>query len=291
MVCSLCGGSTAVAFTATDRNREVSRVRFAYERCGSCGTIALANVPADLSRYYPADYYLLNDPAELRHRAPIERAKLAFVREYVSDGTLIEIGPGDGGFATLARDAGFSVIVIEMDRAAAEALGESGGISAICSDAPAEALATAATADVIAMWHVLEHVARPGELIDAAAAQLRRGGALVVATPNVQSLQFRLVGHRWAHVDAPRHLHLVPHEALRVRAAAAGLREVHVTTSDRAGLRHNRFGWHYSLLPRPATQARAPWTQLPALGIELLVAPVERRGLHGSTYTAVFVKD
>ncbi|HWF51692.1 MAG TPA: hypothetical protein VG294_13725 [Solirubrobacteraceae bacterium] len=53
MTCPLCGGSTEAAFTTTDRNRALTRERFEYRRCVACGTYFLANVPADLSAYYP----------------------------------------------------------------------------------------------------------------------------------------------------------------------------------------------------------------------------------------------
>ena len=57
MSCRLCGAQTEAGFTTTDRNRACSRERFEYRCCTACGSYLLANVPADLGRYYPADYY------------------------------------------------------------------------------------------------------------------------------------------------------------------------------------------------------------------------------------------
>ena len=50
-----------------------------------------------------------------------------------------------------------------------------------------------------------------------------------------RSLQFRLLRARWAHLDAPRHLCLVPPDAL-VRREQLGMRSVAMTTNDPYGV-------------------------------------------------------
>ena len=47
-----------------------------------------------------------------------------------------------------------------------------------------------------------------------AALRLRPGGALIVAAPNAASLQARVFGDRWFHLDLPRHLVHLPAKAL-----------------------------------------------------------------------------
>jgi SAM-dependent methyltransferase len=140
---------------------------------------------------------------------------------------------------------------------------------------------------VIALWHVLEHVRRPWALLDAAAANLEPGGVLVIATPNPRSFGLRALGPRWPHVDAPRHLFLVDHEALVARAAAAGLDPVALTTVDQGGLHWNAFAWHYALR-RPGIGAIGDHlAQLAGRAVARLLAPVERRGMRGAAYTIV----
>jgi SAM-dependent methyltransferase len=54
-----------------------------------------------------------------------------------------------------------------------------------------------ASFDVVAMFHVLEHVASPKELCRESLRVLRPGGVLCIETPNVDSRWFRVLGRRW----------------------------------------------------------------------------------------------
>ena len=65
--------------------------------------------------------------------------------------------------------------------------------------------------DVITMWHVLEHLPDPFAAVRHAAELLRPGGRLVISVPNIASLQARIGGDRWFHLDLPRHrMHFTP---------------------------------------------------------------------------------
>lgn len=290
--CPLCGGTAALAFTARDRNRELSDQPFRYRRCETCGAYSLIDIPADLGHFYPSEYYELPYPAQLEALAPNQGHKLDLLRRVAAPpGRLVEIGPGSGAFAYAARRAGYDVTAIEMDERVCAHLRDTIGIAAVQSARPEEAMGGLPPSRAIAMWHVIEHVPEPWALLDAVAAGLEPGGVLAVATPNPDSLQFRLLGARWAHVDAPRHLFLLPLDALRKRAEAAGLRLVKVTTSDPDGRHWNRFGWECALRRRPAAGPAPRTVSAAALGLTLGMRPVEHSGLRGAAYTAVFLKE
>jgi 2-polyprenyl-3-methyl-5-hydroxy-6-metoxy-1,4-benzoquinol methylase len=286
MTCPLCGAEAEAAFTTSDRNRALSRERFAYSRCTACGTYFLAQVPPDLGRYYPQEYYEVADPGRV---ARIEAPRLALIARYVSGGRLIEIGPGPGHFARAAREAGFEVTGIEMDAQCCARL-ERDGVTAIHTEAPEQALAALAPARAIAMWHVVEHLEHPWAVLEAAAARLEPGGVLAVAMPNPQSLQFRLLRGRWAHVDAPRHLFLIPYPALRSRLEELGLEVREVTSSDAVSRALNGMGWEFALRRFPARHPGTRPTRGAAGALTLALAPFERRGLGGAAYTVIAVR-
>jgi SAM-dependent methyltransferase len=290
--CPLCGGAATLALTARDRNRELSDELFRYRRCQVCGVYSLINVPADLGRFYPSEYYELPDAARVDALVPAEMHKLELIRRFADPpGRLVEVGPGSGVFAYAARRADFDVTAIEMDERTCAHLRDTIGIQAVQSARPEASLTELPPSRAIALWHVVEHVPEPWALLDAAAANLEPGGALALATPNPDSLQFRLLRARWAHVDAPRHLFLLPLDAVRARAEAAGLRLAHVTTTDPAGRHWNRFGWEYALRRRPASGPASRPVAGAALGLTLAMRPLEHTGMRGTAYTAVFVKD
>src|SRR5260221_105975 len=81
-----------------------------------------------------------------------------------------------------------------------------------------------ATFDVITMWHSLEHVHAPLEVLREAHRLLAPGGRLVVAVPNIDSLPFRWFGNAWYGLDLPRHLtHFAP-RTLQMMLERAGFR-------------------------------------------------------------------
>src|SRR5439155_4599400 len=127
---------------------------------------------------------------------------------------LIEIGAGTGAFAVTAEAAGFDVTAIEMSEQCCRYLTEREGIEAICTDRPLDALSSLAPARAIVLWHVMEHLPNPAEVLERVAERLEPEGVLAIAVPNARSLQFRLLRSRWAHLDAPRHLSLTPADAV-----------------------------------------------------------------------------
>jgi 2-polyprenyl-3-methyl-5-hydroxy-6-metoxy-1,4-benzoquinol methylase len=287
--CPLCGGVTRFSFRARDLNRATSEQRFAYSRCGSCGTYFLVDPPRDMAPYYPAAYYELPSVEQLELAAASEQFKVEMLLEHVEPGKLVEVGPGVGIFAIAARNAGFDVTGIEMDARTCEHL-RALRVNAIESSAPEEVLRSLAPVRAVVLWHVIEHLPRPSDVIKQAAESLEPGGVLAIAAPNPQSLQFRVLRQRWAHVDAPRHLFLIPAQALAQHCARAGLKQVYTTTSDPAGRYWNTFGWDYALRRSPRSQPGTRARQLLSHAVASLFAPVEARRDRGCAYTSIFVK-
>ena len=60
--------------------------------------------------------------------------------------------------------------------------------------------------DIIFLWHVLEHIHNPFELIEILKKNLNKDGLIFIAIPNFKSYDSRHYGKYWAGLDAPRHL-------------------------------------------------------------------------------------
>lgn len=291
MTCSGCGGSMRPFAEALDYNRGTSRERFSYSACTNCGLISLVDVPEDLGRYYEAGYHAIPQcVADLELGAVHDRYKIDLVQKFAAGGRLVELGPGWGAFCLLAKRAGFEVTAIEQDARCCAFLRSSLGVNVIESAQPAAALRRAERADVIALWHVFEHLQRPWEALEAASDRLRPGGVLVIATPNPLALQLRIFGARWTHLDAPRHVHLIPPDLLARRASALGLTTALSTTRDPGGTGWNDFGWRFSLANLSPFAALKRPLRLAGRVLGRLAAPFDRIEGKGSAYTAVFRK-
>jgi SAM-dependent methyltransferase len=294
--CPLCGCAGSRAFAVGDRNRESTDEVFAYARCGACGTVFMIDPPDDLARYYEGDYYHFDaagEPEWKHNQVRLDSAayRVRLLLEHVVPGPLIEIGAGTGAFASAAKAAGFDVTAIEMDESCCRYLREREGVAAICSDRPLAALDSLAPTRVVAMWHVLEHLPNPAEVLERIAAQLEPGGVLAIGVPNASSLQFRLMGSRWPQVDAPRHLCLMPPGALLRKGEELGLRGVAITTTDPEGLDFDLFGWANALRRHPARGPTSRLVGYAALALRRAAAPLERTGNRGSAVTLLLGKE
>jgi 2-polyprenyl-3-methyl-5-hydroxy-6-metoxy-1,4-benzoquinol methylase len=286
--CAICGGSLAFAFSATDRNRRLSEERFDYRRCLGCRTLALAPVPANLARYYPPEYYSLPSGRDaLIAAAGRERYKVEILRGFVPTGRLVEIGPAIGGFCALAQDAGYETSAIEMDSACCRFLRTVVGIDVDETSEPIGSLATRGPFDVVAMWQVIEHLPNPREVLAAAAGSLAPGGIIVIGTPNPAAFQFRLFGPRWTHLDAPRHLFLIPAPTLARAGAELGLESALLTTHDAGTLGWNSFGWRESLAGFARGRYARHGLRLVGSAAAAFARPLDRYARRGTTYTLV----
>ncbi len=288
--CRLCGGPSTAAFEVGDRNRGLGAEVFAYCTCTSCGVIFQPEVPADLGRYYEqGGYGSVRDPEVMRFVRG-EEIKLGLVRRHVPGGRMVEIGPGPGRFTRVAQRAGFEVTAIEMDPEYCRDLHDVLGVSAIHSNDPADALAELPPSSAVVMWHVIEHLPDPWEVVRRCVENLEPGGVLAISTPNPDSFQYRMLGRYWAHVDAPRHLQLIPSATLDRRLGELGMRAVLTTTTDQVGRDCNRLGWEYAIRRHPARRPSTGASMAASWWIALAFSAIERRGLAGAAYTSVFLR-
>lgn len=287
--CAICGGPTGPAFSTPDRNRRLTSARFDYFRCAACGTLALVNVPADLAAYYPPDYYRIPSSRTelLAAGAGVERAKLELLRPFVPGRHLLEIGPAIGAFLAVAQDQGYDTAAIEMDDGCCTFLEAELGVRTTRSDDPIAALAGLGRFDVIAMWQVIEHLPDPAGMIAGAARALSPNGVLAISAPNPAAFQARVFGARWTHIDAPRHRFLIPLEALEALGASQGLTVVLDTTADASARNWTTFGWRESLANATRARQAAAALRLTGSAIARALAPLERRGRRGATYTVL----
>jgi len=130
---------------------------------------------------------------EEEHRLALLNARwrLQLIRTLCSGGKLLEVGCARGDFLSVARDE-FDSRGVEPNPDLAESASRVAPIHGdVLERTPWSGF------DVIASFHVIEHVDSPRSFIKAAAQRLNPGGLLVIETPNIDSLPFRLLKTRW----------------------------------------------------------------------------------------------
>ncbi len=263
--------------------------RFDYWRCHACAVLWLPDVPEDLAAYYPPDYHPSIAPGDLESAIAAEQPRIDLITRHVEPGQMVEIGPSQGIFTLAATRAGFHLAAMEMDADCCRHL-EGLGLRVINTAAPQDELPALEPSRAAVLWHVIEHLPDPWAVLHAIAANLEPGGVLALATPNPNAFQFRLFGTRWVHLDAPRHLTLIPLAALCHEVEQLGLRLMSATASDPIGLLLNRLGWERSFLRPPALRHDPRFVYTIGQVFLRTIGGWEARGLRGTSYTAVFMK-
>ncbi len=218
--CSLCAGRRwSILVEAPDPIPGCGGLWFAVVQCQECG-LCFTNprpTPRSIGQFYP-DQYL---PHRRRQRPPTpwwRRLPLLHRRSrrekqllaWHGQGRLLDFGCGGGAFLEQMHRAGWQVAGVDMSEIAVERVRSELGIRALAGSLPHPELAEQSF-DVVTMWHSLEHVHQPLEVLRAAHRLLAPGGQLVVEVPNIDSLPFAWFGQAWFGLDLPRHLtHFVP---------------------------------------------------------------------------------
>jgi hypothetical protein len=178
-----------------------------------------------------------------------------------------------------------------MDPACCDFIRGTLGVPVIQSADPARAIEQTGPYEVVALWHVLEHLSDLWTVLVAIAERIRPGGILVVAAPNPNSLQFHIQGRFWPHVDAPRHVLLVPPSLLVDQLRPLGLRAIWETTNDEGARGWNVFGWEFFFMNLARRHRMKRLLRLLGVGVATAIGPFERKETKGSAYTMVFRKE
>jgi SAM-dependent methyltransferase len=125
---------------------------------------------------------------------------------------VVDVGCGAGSFLKHVRqETGAAVTGIDLvDLSHAPALRNARFYRGLFYEQPLEP----ASADLVTMWHFLEHDYEPRRSLAQASRILKPGGYLVIEVPRLDSLSFRLFGRRWPGVQAPQHTALFDKAAL-----------------------------------------------------------------------------
>lgn len=246
--CPYCGGTSQFMFSSLDYNQRTSTDRFGYRLCRRCSLTFIEQIPRDLGKSYLNEQYdIPSDRTGFQPRAESQRWKVDILKTLVAPGSLFEIGPATGEFAFMARQAGFAPKLAEMDKECCKFLREELGLDVIQTFDPAGCLARENQYKAICIWQTIEHVPEFWKLMDVAADRVARGGVIVVSTPNPTSVQAKILGRYWPHIDAPRHVYLIPQEWFRSFARDRGLSIVLDTTRDVGSIGLNYYGWYLAV--------------------------------------------
>jgi SAM-dependent methyltransferase len=214
--------------------------RWHVERCATCAVGVTRPWPSDAQlaaayASYRPESGRFGGPAEALLRAT--RSRLARRIDAIAPpGAVLDVGAGDGTLLDAIEQTGRSAVGLERDPRDAR----------VRAADPWELDRDERYAAIVC-WHALEHLREPARALTALTDRLASGGVLIVAVPNLSSLQARVFGEDWLALDLPRHLTHLPRAALLSRLRALGL--VIERVSDWRG-GQVAFGWGHGIVGR-----------------------------------------
>lgn len=279
--CPFCGDSSSLRLFSSRRERSGSAFDvFFCETCNIGSTTPMPS-PAELTELYSSESYRTS--TGVRFNKILERLIFLFrlgrkrrIERHIRKGRILDIGCGRGLFLSLMRTGGWEVAGTEFDEETASYASRVYGLE-VKSGGPSSWGFPDESFDVITIHHALEHVPDPAGMLGACGRLLKKGGLLVIAVPNISSLQAVAGKGVWFHLDVPYHLYHFSETGL------AGLLTKYsfaVSGTRRFDLEQGTFGWLQTLMNRSGIRKN--------LFYNLLKDPVLRkRELRGTAKTEI----
>jgi len=246
--CSICHKAIELV-SPLEVLRDDRRYRVVY--CNNCGIgITVPQPPQeDLARFYAAGSYRLETGGRFRYAVELglslfRAQRKNRIRKYAAKGRILDVGCGRGLFLDLMKKGGWEVMGTEIDREVAATIASEYGIPVLHGDLGDCGLPPSSF-DVVTLLHVLEHVRNPAETIKECNRLLKKGGLLVVSTPNIRSMQAAAGKKAWLHLDLPYHLYHFSEKGLLDLLRDNSFLAVKVRRFE---LEYGPFGWLQTLL-------------------------------------------
>jgi len=267
MRCRVCNAEEVHKHFSIQEMMFGTRESFDYFLCGNCGCLQISEIPADLKRHYPSNYYSLEDDRSARRTGLSavsryllrQRVRAALfdkghrIARFIGRGRpmpkiFFESQPnvlktsGLSGFDAKILDVGCGDAARWLRNLAQLGFNQLWGVNPFikCSRKDAGIILSKRNLadfarerngefELVVFNHSLEHIPNQIETLSAAVRLLKRDGACVVRLPILPCSSWTKYGTNWVELDAPRHLYIHSHRSIKWLADKVGLNLHHVS--------------------------------------------------------------
>lgn len=208
------------------------RDSFEYFECSNCGCIQINDIPADMSKYYPENYYSLsinpeendkwpkNLPISIRNQYAVNNRfksvgkllfdkfprldlkSLSYVKGLNLETSILDVGCGSGFCLYELKKMGYKRL-LGVDPYINEKIVYKNGLTILKT----ELSKIKETFDLIMMHHVLEHLEDHHTVFRETHERLKDNGRFMIRIPIVNRA-WETYKENWVQLDAPRHFFL-----------------------------------------------------------------------------------
>ncbi len=224
--CKICGNKNDNQFYTVREMQFGTRDEFVYCECSNCGCLQITNPPADLSRYYPKEYFSFQIPKEkfIKEKLNIYRDRYSFginnflgkilFRKYGEPtyiswlkitgvnlkSKILDVGCGSGKLLYRMGSAGFKNLT-GIDAFIEKDIIYRNGVKIFKKNL----YELNEKFDLIMMHHSLEHLEDQHLTFKKLSSMLSSGKFLLIRIPICSSYAWQIYKENWFALEAPRH--------------------------------------------------------------------------------------
>lgn len=243
--CIVCGSSKfSFLYETYDRMFSLSG-KFYLKKCSQCSLVFLDPQPIgpQLKKYYPSKKYYAYNKGNTKGFFDILREYLVenyysptFLSKIITSlvknvpampssqkkGKILDLGCGTGDTLILLKKLGWDTYGTDMDKQAIS-IGIRRGLKNLKLGTYKDlVLYQDNYFDAIRLYHVIEHLDNPPLCLSLIKKKLKKGGELIMGTPNMESLVSKIFKSRWYNLDSPRHLFIFSPRTLKKLTEKSG---------------------------------------------------------------------
>jgi len=195
------------------------RNKFEYFECAQCDCLQINNIPDNLERYYPENYYAhkpINSPLTIF--IPNNRFNIISHSGVDLNSRIIDVGCGDGSLIKYFGDMEYKNS-IGIDPMIGKDIEFENGINIYKKNLDD----IDALFDLIMFNHSFEHMSDPTSILKTVKNILDPGGICILRVPTVSSSIWLQYGVNWVAIDAPRHIFIPSIKSMNILCDNAGL--------------------------------------------------------------------
>jgi len=232
MKCKICNNSNGNKIYKVKETMFGFRDKFTYFQCSVCGCLQISEVPSDMSKYYPSNYYSFSLPSPQGSKNPIKRSVKYYRDRYAifnkgilgkfiytffpneilqilsrvhltESSAILDVGCGNGSLLYSLSKIGFKHL-LGVDPYIKDDIEYENGLK-IFKKSIHE---LDDKWDIIMFHHSFEHIPDPTETLQSVSRLLTKRGVCLIRIPTVSSYAWKHYRENWVQLDAPRHFFL-----------------------------------------------------------------------------------
>jgi len=246
-VCRICGnGTNNRSFIAKERMLGMND-EFNYFECSNCLSIQICEIPKDIDRYYPTNYYSYREPVfatkltGIRYLlkkslaeyylgkfsligfllSPFYENPFTWLKPNVVNFTskILDVGSGTGRLLLSMKRSGYQNLT-GIDPYNSEDIFYDNGVKVLKKDV----FEIDEQYDLIMLHHSFEHMQNPKEILKEIRKHIEPEGTIIIRIPVANSYAWRKYQTHWVQLDAPRHFFLHTVKSMNILANECALK-------------------------------------------------------------------